>query len=166
MVFDDLETKDDQGNILTLFGGSPWGVVIRDYKLQNTREDPITGEEVTGPSTTDGRLIPNMEIQLPDPEEIPGGVFVRTGHDRVQAWSNMTWGLGGLAPPDPRKPGVSEASGVASQFDTHDRMLIFHVQRVLHGDLSGKHGLTPHTCLLYTSPSPRDLSTSRMPSSA
>ena len=145
MVFDDLETKDDQGNILTLFGGSPWGVVIRDYKLQNTREDPITGEEVTGPSTTDGRLIPNMEIQLPDPEEIPGGVFVRTGHDRVQAWSNMTWGLGGLAPPDPRKPGVSEASGVASQFDTHDRMLIFHVQRVLHGDLSGKHGLTPHT---------------------
>ena len=26
--------------------------------------------------------------------------------------------------------------------------------------------LSPHTCLLYTSPSPRDLSTSRMPSSA
>ena len=26
--------------------------------------------------------------------------------------------------------------------------------------------LTPITCLLYTSPSPRDLSTSRMPSSA
>ena len=25
---------------------------------------------------------------------------------------------------------------------------------------------TPYTCLLYTSPSPRDLSTSRMPSSA
>ena len=27
-------------------------------------------------------------------------------------------------------------------------------------------GIDPHTCLLYTSPSPRDLSTSRMPSSA
>ena len=27
-------------------------------------------------------------------------------------------------------------------------------------------GLVPYTCLLYTSPSPRDLSTSRMPSSA
>ena len=26
--------------------------------------------------------------------------------------------------------------------------------------------ITIHTCLLYTSPSPRDLSTSRMPSSA
>lgn len=145
MVFDDLETKDDQGNILTLSGGSPWGVVIRDYKVQNTREDLVTGEEVTGPSTTDGRLAPNMEIQLPDPSEIPGGVFVRTGHDRVQAWSNMTWGMGGIDPPDPRKPGVAEASGVASQFDTHDRMLIFHVQRLLHPDLSTKHGLTPHT---------------------
>ena len=145
MVFEDLETKDDQGNILTLFGGSPWGVVIRDYKIQNTREDPITGEEVTGPSTTDGRLVPNMQIQLPDPAEIPGGVFVRTGHDRVQAWSNMTWGMGGLTAPDPRKPGVAEASNEASQFDTHDRMLIFHVQRLLHPDLATKQGLTPHT---------------------
>ena len=33
-----------------------------------------------------------------------------------------------------------------------------------HG--SRKAGLKPTTCLLYTSPSPRDLSTSRMPSSA
>ena len=145
MVFEDLITKDDQGNTLTLFGGSPWGVVIRDYKLQNTREDPVTGEEVTGPSTTDGRLVPNMQIQLPDPSEIPGGVFVRSGHDRIQAFSNMTWGLGGLTAPDPRKPGVSEASGEASQFDTHDRTLIFHVQRLLHPDLATKQGLTPHT---------------------
>ena len=28
------------------------------------------------------------------------------------------------------------------------------------------HGQFPYSCLLYTSPSPRDLSTSRMPSSA
>ena len=32
------------------------------------------------------------------------------------------------------------------------------------GDVIGK--FHPHGCLLYTSPSPRDLSTSRMPSSA
>ena len=31
---------------------------------------------------------------------------------------------------------------------------------------NGSSGLIPTTCLLYTSPSPRDLSTSRMPSSA
>ena len=34
------------------------------------------------------------------------------------------------------------------------------------GRLSGIVMLLPHGCLLYTSPSPRDLSTSRMPSSA
>ena len=145
MVFEDLITKDDQGNTLTLFGGSPWGVVIRDYKLQNTREDPITGEEITGPSTTDGKLTPNLSIQLPNPSEIPGEVFVRSGHDRIQAYSNMTWGLGGLTSPDPRKPGVAEASNQASQFDTHDRTLIFHVQRLLHPDMATKQGLTPHT---------------------
>jgi len=144
-VFEDIETVDDAGNKLTLTGGSPLGVIIRDYSVQNTRTDPITGEEVTGPSTTDGKLTPNMQIQLPDPSEIPGEVFVRSGHDRVQAWSNMTWGLGGLTAPDPRKPGVAEASGGASQFDTHDRMLIFHVQRLLHPDMATKQGLTPHT---------------------
>jgi len=145
MVFEDITTIDDQGNKLTLFGKSPLGVVIKDFSIRNTRMDPTTGEEITGPSTTDGKLTPNMQIQLPDPSEIPGEVFVRSGHDRVQAWSNMTWGLGGLTAPDPRKPGVAEASGGASQFDTHDRMLIFHVQRLLHPDMATKQGLTPHT---------------------
>lgn len=144
-VFEDIITTDDQGNRLTLFGKSPLGVVIKDYSIQNTRIDPTTGEEITGPSTTDGRLTPNMQIQLPDPSEIPGEVFVRSSHDRIQAYSNMTWGLGGLTAPDPRKPGVAEASGGASQFDTHDRMLIFHVQRLLHPDMATKQGLTPHT---------------------
>ena len=38
---------------------------------------------------------------------------------------------------------------------------------VERGQVLAKPGsVTPHTCLLYTSPSPRDLSTSRMPSSA
>ena len=144
-VFEDIITVDDQGNKLTLFGKSPFGVVIRDYAVQNTRIDPITGEEITGPSTTDGRLPPNLQIQLPDPSEIPGEIFVRSGHDRIQAWSNQTWGLGGLTAPDPRKPGVAEASSGVSQFDTHDRMLIFHVQRLLHPDMATKQGLTSHT---------------------
>ena len=45
-------------------------------------------------------------------------------------------------------------------------------KRALMADLrdvysEAKHsGFDPKTCLLYTSPSPRDLSTSRMPSSA
>ena len=56
----------------------------------------------------------------------------------------MTWGLGGLTAPDPRSSGVLEASGGASQFDTHDRMLIFHCKRLLHPDMATKQGL-PHT---------------------
>ena len=40
------------------------------------------------------------------------------------------------------------------------------VGAVLGGILNGMSGGTHRVCLLYTSPSPRDLSTSRMPSSA
>ena len=144
MVFEDIQTVDDAGNVLTLTGRSPLGVVIKDFKVQNTRVDPVTGEEIIGPSTTDGKLSPNLALELPDPADIPGEIFVRTGHDRVQAFSNMTWGLGGLTAPDPRSSGVVEASGGASQFDTHDRMLIFHIQRILHPDMTTKQGLTPH----------------------
>ena len=31
---------------------------------------------------------------------------MRSGHDRVQAWSNQTFGLGGLSAPNPRKAGL------------------------------------------------------------
>lgn len=145
MVFDDIQTTDDAGNILTLTGDSPLGVVIKDFTVQNTRENPKTGEEITGPSSPDGKLEPNLRLELPNPKKIPGEIFVRSGHDRVQAWSNMTWGLGGLTAPDPRSSGVLEASGGVSQFDTHDRMLIFHCKRLLHPDMATKQGLTPNT---------------------
>ena len=88
----------------------------------------------------------NLQIQLPDASEIPGEIFVRSGHDRIHRPSlTSPWGLGGSNGSDPRKPGVAEASGGVSQFDTHDRMLIFHIQRLLHPDLTTKQGLTPHT---------------------
>ena len=42
----------------------------------------------------------------------------------------------------------------------------FAVRKMIH-DVAGKAGVSNvEVCLLYTSPSPRDLSTSRMPSSA
>ena len=51
----------------------------------------------------------------------------------------------------------------------------FHKGKMIYGQIDGKnvivmqgrfHVYEGYTCLLYTSPSPRDLSTSRMPSSA
>ena len=46
--------------------------------------------------------------------------------------------------------------------------VLFHrfKQPVVLGYIVAGFIIGPHTCLLYTSPSPRDLSTSRMPSSA
>ena len=52
----------------------------------------------------------------------------------------------------------------AHRYEARDRdgTVLGFSQYRLHGDVV----VFTHTCLLYTSPSPRDLSTSRMPSSA
>lgn len=142
-VFESMTVVDDLGNELVLEGGSPFGTIIRDFTLNNTREDPETGEMVTGPSAPSDTIKPNLQIQLPNQEDIPGAIFVRSGHDRVQAWSNQTWGMGGLTAPDPRRAGVAEdeTTPSASQYETHDRSLIFHCERILHDGLEGFFGL-------------------------
>ena len=47
---------------------------------------------------------------------------------------------------------------------------IYEPENLMEGELLqgmlASEGVEAHLCLLYTSPSPRDLSTSRMPSSA
>ena len=43
---------------------------------------------------------------------------------------------------------------------------VMNIINIAQGDLVILGGYIAYTCLLYTSPSPRDLSTSRMPSSA
>jgi len=130
-VFESMNVIDDVGNQFVLEGGSPFGTVIRDFKINNARKDPTTGDMHIGPSSASGDVEPNLRIQLPKQEEIPGGIFVRSGHDRVQAWSNLSWGMGGLSPPKPEKAGVLEAHGEPSSYDTNDRSLIFHCQRIL-----------------------------------
>lgn len=124
-VFDPIPVVDDQGNTLVIEGGSPFGTVIRDFVVNNVRVDEETGDEVVGPSDTFGNISPNLQIQLPAPHEIPGDIFVRSGHDRVQAWSDKSWGMGGLTMHDDQD----------KDFDTHDRMLVFHCGRLLHPDL-------------------------------
>ena len=125
-VFEPLPVVDDQGNELVLEGGSPFGTVIKDFVIENARTDESTGEEVIGPSDTFGNQTPNLSIQLPASEEIPGDIFVRSAHDRVQAWADKSWGMGGLSIHD----------DTDKDFDTHDRMLVFHCTRMLHPSLS------------------------------
>ncbi len=170
-VFEDIDVVDDSGAILTLKGGSPFGTVIRDFVIENQSFDSVTGEERIGPSSSNGNLTPNLRLTLPSAEDIPGGIFVRSSHDRIQAHSNKTWGMGGMSPPEAHDPGHLESTfmsrvatlygrdvapaetgsnnvsvdraieqGHVSQFDTHDRMLIFHCERLLHPDMP-KQGL-------------------------
>tara|TARA_R110002126_G_scaffold56437_5_gene150776 strand:+ start:11458 stop:18990 length:7533 start_codon:yes stop_codon:yes gene_type:complete len=130
MVFEDIGVIDEQGQSLILNGGSPFGTVIKDFVVKTERIQKDSTDKTTLPSSPNGLFEPNMEIQLPKDEDIPGEIFVRAGHDRVQAWSNKSWGMGGLSAPNPRPAGVAESSNQASQFDTHDRMLIFHCKRI------------------------------------
>ena len=58
------------------------------------------------------------------------------------------------------KPGPKSRQGDGSPGPSKQRRVPFHCHKFL------KDGACPFDCLLYTSPSPRDLSTSRMPSSA
>jgi len=148
-VWDNISVIDDKGQELVLEGGSPFGTVIKDYTLNKERIDPLTGTTTTLPSTPGSGIEPNMEISLPSQDEIPGNIIVRSGHDRVQAWRNLSWGMGGLSDPRPDAPGIIEANadtydtteGGATQFDTNDRVLHFHPVRILHDTMVSQFGL-------------------------
>ena len=81
--------------------------------------------------------------------------------------------LGDLYPPDSSGDGqelssqllqiLSESSGDGDMAEHIDRWDGGDVVLITYADTIGEEGVP---CLLYTSPSPRDLSTSRMPSSA
>jgi hypothetical protein len=150
MVWENIQLVDDTGAELTLEGGSPFGTVIKDYNYKQNRIDPKTNTASSLPSTPGSGLEPNLEIQLPSQDEIPGNIIVRSGHDRVQAWRHLSWGMGGLSIPRPDEPGVIEAgaspydstAGEATQFDTNDRVLHFHPVRILHDTLTSQFGLS------------------------
>ena len=149
-VWDNIEVEDDSGQKLVLEGGSPFGTVIKDYQIVDGRIDPNTGQVTNDPSTPGRGIEPNMRVQIPSQYEIPGNILVKAGHDRIQAWRNLTWGMGGLSPPRPDEPGIIEANsdpydntaGSATQFDTNDRVLHFHPVRILHNSLTTHFGLT------------------------
>lgn len=149
-VWESMPVVDDTGQELILEGGSPFGTVIKDFNHKQNRINPNTGTETTLPSTVGSGIEPNLEISLPSQDEIPGNILVRSGHDRVQAWSNLTWGMGGLSPPTAGLAGEAESSFNdvrVTAFDTHDRVLHFHPVRILHDKMESQFGLSLNTAV-------------------
>ena len=104
LQFEQLNVIDDTGQTHTLAGGSPLGVVIRDYKLKSDRES-----SGLSPAIANSGIAPNMKIQLPNHDEIPSNILVRSGFDRLQAYQNETMGDGGLQHPSQPNTSVSSA---------------------------------------------------------
>ena len=85
-----------------------------------------------------------------------GGNGRRSGHVRIYEWDGSSWLQRGQDIDGEEAGGVSGAS-ISLSADGNV---------VAIGAPNSNNGGRDDYCLLYTSPSPRDLSTSRMPSSA
>ena len=59
----------------------------------------VTDIEGLAPAPAGTGVNPNMKIRLPNPDEIPGNIVVRSGFDRIQGYQNETMGSGGLQHP-------------------------------------------------------------------
>ena len=95
MQFEEITVVDDSGQEHILEGGSPLGTIIRGFKRITDR-----GVQGSAPSLANSGVAPNLKIQLPDPDTIPGNIVVRSGFDRLQAYQNETMGSGGMIHPD------------------------------------------------------------------
>jgi len=103
LQFEDTEVIDDTGQTHTLVGGSPFGTIILDFRHVSDRE--IEG---LAPALAGSGISPNMKIRLPDADEIPGNIIVRSGFDRIQGYQNETMGSGGLQHPLQPMQGVDD----------------------------------------------------------
>jgi hypothetical protein len=92
--FESVQVVDDTGQEHRLSGGSPLGTVIMDFRHISDRE-----VEGLAPALAGAGVSPNLKIRLPNPDEIPGNIVVRSGFDRIQAYQNETFGSGGLQHP-------------------------------------------------------------------
>ena len=92
--FSSVQVVDDTGQEHRIEGGSPFGTVILDFRHISDRE--IEG---LAPALAGAGVNPNLKIRLPNPDEIPGNIIVRSGFDRIQGYQNETFGSGGLHHP-------------------------------------------------------------------
>ena len=92
--FESMVVVDDTGQEHRIEGGSPFGTVIMDFRHISDRE--IEG---LAPALAGAGVNPNLKIRLPNPDEIPGNIVIRSGFDRIQGYQNETVGSGGLQHP-------------------------------------------------------------------
>jgi len=91
--FESIMVVDDAGQEHKIEGGSPLGTVIRDFSR-------VVDRDIKGPALAASGNQPNIKINLPDPNTIPGNVIVRSGFDKIQAYQHETMGTGGMHRPD------------------------------------------------------------------
>ena len=118
---------------------------VLDFKIEENKYDIINGNNVLQFLPKDKALALIKDIQ----QKIkPDGFII----------------LSSFTTDDPSYQ-LSPEKRFASYFKPQEMLKLFHDFKIIYylEDIILDKG---HTCLLYTSPSPRDLSTSRMPSSA
>jgi hypothetical protein len=93
--FEEIQVTDDTGQVHIVEGGSPLGTVIRAFRTLSDR-----GTEGLAPSESNSGLSPNLKIQLPNPDSIPGNLVVRSGFDPIQSYQTETIGGGGMLHPN------------------------------------------------------------------
>ena len=93
--FQSITVKDETGQVHKIEGGSPLGTIIRGFRIPENR-----GVKGNAPALANSGKIPNLKVQLPDPNSIPGNIVVRSGFDPIQAYQHETIGTGGMIHPD------------------------------------------------------------------
>ena len=93
--FQSVTVRDDTGQMHKIEGGSPLGTIIRGFSVPENRE--VRGN---APALANSGKMPNLKVQLPNPNSIPGNIVVRSGFDPIQAYQHETIGTGGMQHPD------------------------------------------------------------------
>ena len=110
--FQSISVEDDTGQIHTIEGGSPFGTIIRGFKKISDRASEGLAPAVESDEEKYVGVEPNLEIQLPDPNTIPGNILVRSGFDSIQAYQHETLGSGGMM-----RPSHNNHNGAGQIFD-------------------------------------------------
>lgn len=85
------------------------GTIIRGFRIPTNR-----GTTGLAPALANSGNTPNLKIQLPNPNRIPGNIVVRSGFDPIQAYQGETMGSGGMQHPE-QSIGISLTTASATQ---------------------------------------------------